>query len=164
MLTFFRRIINSRAGVVITFITLGVIALAFAAGDVSNLRTNGMGGLGGNTVAKAGDQSISAADLRQAAQAQVQALIAAERLRDAGLDVILHASPEGRNGSFKSQFKRADASGARFALILGVDELARGEASIKWLRETADGGRQQTVPLARVAEAMIDAVTDTASD
>jgi histidyl-tRNA synthetase len=88
------------------------------------------------------------------------AMQAAERIRDAGLDVLLHCG----GGSFKSQFKRADASGAQFALILGVDELARGEASIKWLRETADGGRQQTVALDRVAETMIEAVTDTASD
>src|SRR5690606_4491027 len=49
------------------------------------------------------------------------ALVAAERLRDAGLDVILHCG----GGSFKSQFRRADASGAQFALILGVDELAQ---------------------------------------
>ena len=37
MLSFFRRIINSKAGVVVTFIVLGVIAIAFAAGDVTNI-------------------------------------------------------------------------------------------------------------------------------
>ncbi len=82
------------------------------------------------------------------------ALHAAERLRDAGLDVILH----GGGGSFKSQFKRADASGAQFALILGVDELARGEASLKWLRDTTAPARQESVALERVVERVHDAI------
>jgi histidyl-tRNA synthetase len=38
-------------------------------------------------------------------------------------------------GKLKTQMKRADASGARFALILGEDEIAAGEVSLKWLRE-----------------------------
>ncbi len=83
------------------------------------------------------------------------AMQAAERLRDGGLDVILHCG----GGSFKSQFRRADASGARFALIVGVDELARGEASLKWLRESAaGGGRQETVALERLVERVHDAI------
>ncbi|MFP5412182.1 MAG: histidine--tRNA ligase [Gammaproteobacteria bacterium] len=82
------------------------------------------------------------------------AMQAAERIRDAGLDVLLHCG----GGSFKSQFRRADGSGAQFALILGVDEVARGEASIKWLREGEGGGRQATVALDRVAEALADAI------
>ncbi|MDP1075133.1 His/Gly/Thr/Pro-type tRNA ligase C-terminal domain-containing protein, partial [Klebsiella pneumoniae] len=73
----------------------------------------------------------------------MQALIAAERLRDAGLDVILHASPEGRNGSFKSQFKRADASGASYAVIIGDDEVTQGVAQIKPLRGDPTADAQQ---------------------
>jgi histidyl-tRNA synthetase len=61
----------------------------------------------------------------------------AEALRAAGLAVLLHAGGKDGPGSFKAQFKRADASGARFALILGSDELARGEVSVKPLREPA---------------------------
>jgi histidyl-tRNA synthetase len=45
-------------------------------------------------------------------------------------------------GSFKSQFKKADRSGARFALVLGEDEMARRQAGIKSLREQTE---QQTV-------------------
>ncbi|MDR6147059.1 peptidyl-prolyl cis-trans isomerase D [Sphingomonas sp. SORGH_AS870] len=72
MLSFFRRIINSKAGVVVTFIVLGVIAIAFAAGDVSNI--SGMaGGLTGSSVAKVGDAKITANDLRTAAQNEVAA-------------------------------------------------------------------------------------------
>jgi histidyl-tRNA synthetase len=56
----------------------------------------------------------------------------AERLRDEGLEVVL-----GAGGSFKSQMKKADASGARCAVILGDDEVARGEYSLKSLRTDA---------------------------
>jgi histidyl-tRNA synthetase len=56
-----------------------------------------------------------------------------EQLRAAGVAVVLHAG----GGSLKSKFKRADASGARHALIFGPDELARGEVAIKSLRDAA---------------------------
>jgi len=59
------------------------------------------------------------------------AMSAAERLRDQGLHVILHCG----GGSFKSQMKKADASGARYAMIIGDDEAAAGEVSLKSLRE-----------------------------
>jgi histidyl-tRNA synthetase len=62
-----------------------------------------------------------------------------ESLRQAGLRVVLHAG----GGSMKSQFKRADASGADFALIFGVDELAAGQVSIKALREREAAGPDQ---------------------
>lgn len=61
MLSFFRRIINSKAGLIVTFVVLGVIALAFAAGDVTGLRSSGMS-LAGNKVATVGGTPISAAD------------------------------------------------------------------------------------------------------
>ena len=44
-------------------------------------------------------------------------------------------------GSMKAQFKRADASGARHALIFGADELARGEVALKPLRDPAAAQR-----------------------
>jgi histidyl-tRNA synthetase len=55
---------------------------------------------------------------------------AAERLRDAGLAVIVNAG----GGSFKAQMKRADASGARFALIVGEDEASANRVAVKPLR------------------------------
>ncbi len=62
-----------------------------------------------------------------------------QALRRAGVSVQMHASTVGENGqsamaSFKSQFKRADASGARFALVFGADELAHNSVTIKPLR------------------------------
>lgn len=44
-------------------------------------------------------------------------------------------------GSFKSQFKKADKSGAEFAIILGDDEVERGEVAIKPLRQDGDAGQ-----------------------
>jgi histidyl-tRNA synthetase len=54
-----------------------------------------------------------------------------DRLRAAGVSVQMHAG----GGGWKSQFKRADASGARWALIFGAEELARGEVALKPLRD-----------------------------
>ena len=55
-------------------------------------------------------------------------------LREHGLCVQMHASHAGSMGSLKSQFKRADASGANFALIFGADEIAKNSVSVKSLR------------------------------
>lgn len=57
-----------------------------------------------------------------------------QQLRAQGLRIQMHASAQGVMGSMKSQFKRADASGARFALIFGPDEMAAGKVTIKPLR------------------------------
>jgi histidyl-tRNA synthetase len=67
-------------------------------------------------------------------------------LRAAGVAVVMHAG----GGSMKSQFKRADASGAPFALIFGADELAAGQVGIKPLR-AGEGAAQFTRPLADAA-------------
>jgi len=59
--------------------------------------------------------------------AEQKAFTVAESLRSMGLNVVLHAG----GGSFKSQMKKADRSGARFAAILGDDEAAANELSLK---------------------------------
>jgi histidyl-tRNA synthetase len=56
----------------------------------------------------------------------------AERLRDAWPALKLQINLGG--GSFKTQFKRADKSGADFAIVLGDDEVARGVVALKDLR------------------------------
>jgi histidyl-tRNA synthetase len=66
----------------------------------------------------------------------------AERLRDAGLAVVLHCG----GGSFKSQMKKADASGARYAVILGDDEARAGVLSVKALRGQEQEQRQLALP------------------
>jgi histidyl-tRNA synthetase len=67
-------------------------------------------------------------------QADAVSMRVAEQLRDAGLSVALHCG----GGSFKSQLKKADASGARFAVILGDDEVKAGVVSLKSLRVQAE--------------------------
>lgn len=71
--------------------------------------------------------------------AQQQAFSIAETLREQGLSVVLHAG----GGSFKSQMKKADRSGARYAAILGDDEAMAGEVSIKPLLEQGEQTRCQ---------------------
>jgi len=72
-----------------------------------------------------------------------------QQLRDAGVRVQMHAATADGLGSFKSQFKKADASGATYALIFGADELARGEVTLKSLRDGS--GAQSARSLAEVA-------------
>lgn len=76
-------------------------------------------------------------------------LLLAEALRDALPDLRVLVNCGG--GSFKSQFKRADKSGARFALVLGEDEVKNGTISLKWLREEHE---QQTLAQTDVAAFM----------
>ncbi|HQR85834.1 MAG TPA: histidine--tRNA ligase [Limnohabitans sp.] len=71
-----------------------------------------------------------------------------QALRAQGVSVQMHAGAGEGMGSMKSQFKKADGSGAHFALIFGGDELARGEVTLKALRDGA--GAQEAVPLADV--------------
>jgi histidyl-tRNA synthetase len=69
-------------------------------------------------------------------------------LRAAGARVQMHAGGADGMGSMKSQFKKADASGARWALIFGGDELARGQVALKPLRgERGEAGAQLLLPL-----------------
>ena len=74
----------------------------------------------------------------------------AESLRAAGAAVLMHAG----GGSMKAQFRRADASGARWALVFGGDELAAGVVGIKPLRDAAavQGTRPLADPASWVAE------------
>ena len=58
-----------------------------------------------------------------------------QALRTAGVSVQMHAGATEGMGSMKSQFKKADASGARHALIFGADELAQGMVTVKSLRD-----------------------------
>jgi histidyl-tRNA synthetase len=68
-----------------------------------------------------------------------------ETLRAEGVRVQQHAGGADGPGSMKSQFKKADASGARFALVFGPDELAQGQVTVKSLRDGS--GLQELRPL-----------------
>ncbi|MDP5116068.1 MAG: histidine--tRNA ligase [Burkholderiaceae bacterium] len=75
-----------------------------------------------------------------------------QSLRGMGVSVQMHApanSSEGM-GSMKSQFKKADSSGASFALVFGPDELAHGQVTVKSLRDGQ--GAQRTETLANIRD------------
>ncbi len=78
-----------------------------------------------------------------AALPQVAACL--QRLRSKGLSVLMHACGDAGMASMKNQFKRADGSGARYALVFGADELAQGCVTIKALRDASVA--QRTLPL-----------------
>ncbi len=105
-------------------------------------------------LAQAGDVvDVEAPDLYvvwSGAGAAAVALTLSERFRGSGLDVVMHAG----GGSFKSQFKRADASGASYAVVIGEAELQRGEVGFKSLRGPRPemGTGQQAVSLDDVVE------------
>ena len=86
------------------------------------------------------------------------AFTVAEQLRNRDLSVSLHGTPDGKIASFKSQMKKADASGARFAIILGSDEVSEGMVSVKNLR---GGGEQRKLLLDDVALAVTGAALNT---
>jgi histidyl-tRNA synthetase len=97
----------------------------------------------------AGGGSIDVYLVNQGEAAGRSAFRAAELLRDRGFAVIQHCG----DASFKSQMKRADGSGAAVAVIIGDDEAAAGEASVKLLREQRG---QSRVALERLADAVSD--------
>ncbi len=106
---------------------------------------------------EAGAASMAAACdayvLHQGGATQALAFKVAEQLRDAGLDVVLHAG----EASLKSQMKRADASGAEYAVIVGEAEAAEGRAMVKALRASGAAApvvQQRALPIAALGEAL----------
>jgi len=77
--------------------------------------------------------------------AEKQALVLAEQLRNAGLSVVQHSG----GGSFKSQMKKADRSLARYALILGEDEVLANQVTLK---PRLEAGEQQRLTLQQAIE------------
>ena len=71
----------------------------------------------------------------------------AQELRKAGINTLLSLEPQAALGK---QLKEADRRGARYALLLGPDELARGEVVLKDLRS----GEQQSLARAQLIEVM----------
>lgn len=96
--------------------------------------------------------------VHQGDAAQLQASVVAERLRDAGLDVVLHCAAATGVGSFKSQMKRADHSGAAYAVIIGEDEIAQAAAVVKEMRAADGDDTQSKVPFDSIADYLVDQI------
>ncbi len=87
------------------------------------------------------EKTVNAYLIRVGEKAERQGIRFAEMVRDQVSGLKLQIAVDG--GSFKSQFKKADKSGADFAIILGDDEVERGEVGIKYLRKDLP---QETMP------------------
>jgi len=98
-------------------------------------------------------QGVDVYVVHQGAAASRLAPRVAEGLRDQGIDVLFHCG----GGSFKSQMKKADASGATFAVIIGDDEAEAGEVTLKPLREE---GAQKRVSVDKVADEIMNSFMD----
>ncbi|GAW85642.1 histidyl-tRNA synthetase [Bathymodiolus platifrons methanotrophic gill symbiont] len=96
-------------------------------------------------------QTVDAYMILVGESAQRAGIILAEQIRDSvpGLKLQMHCGA----GSFKSQFKKADKSGARYALILAEDEVSNDTISIKFLRTDEE---QRTVSSAQLIELLQD--------
>jgi histidyl-tRNA synthetase len=105
---------------------------------------------GGEPAAPAPDVYL----VHQGDAASRMAFRVAEGLRDQGINVLQHCG----GGSFKSQMKKADGSGATFAVIIGDDEAMTGEAQLKPLRE--EGSAQLKLKIDDLAEAIIGQLID----
>ncbi len=79
-----------------------------------------------------------------------------ERLRDMGLVVEIFCGSYKSTGSFKTQIRQADISGALCALIIGEDEIKNNYATIKYLRENNFQEKQIKVPFDKIFDHMID--------
>ena len=84
------------------------------------------------------------------AAALAPAIATVEALRALGVAVVMHGGGSAGLGSMKSQFKKADVSGARYALVFGGNELAQGVVAVKPLRDAT--AVQVLRPLATVAD------------
>lgn len=89
--------------------------------------------------------------VHQGELADARASVVAEELRDAGLKVALHCG----GGGFKAQMKKADASGAACAVIIGDDEVLAQAATLKPLR---GGGEQQRVGLEELPQRIMELI------
>jgi histidyl-tRNA synthetase len=97
--------------------------------------------------------------VHQGEQGRAQSFVLGERLRDAGLDVVLHCASAAGVGSFKSQMKKADASGAAYAAIIGDDEANGDTVTIKAMRDEDISNNQVTVPFSSAVDYLVDQMT-----
>ena len=95
MLSFFRRLINSRTGVIVTFVVLGLIAIAFAAGDVTGLRSTGPGAE--TTAATVGGTAITVAELEKRTQDEMETF----RQQQPTLDIAQFVAGGGFEGTLE---------------------------------------------------------------
>lgn len=116
MLAFFRRLTKSKIGLIIVFAFLAMIAFAFAAGDVSNIRSQGMGTVAGaDGLVSVGDKQVTGAEFGQRVQGEMEAY----RQQQPTLDMAQFIA----GGGF-------DASLTRLTSGLALEEFARTQGMV----------------------------------
>ena len=107
-----------------------------------------------------GEPAIQGVDVYLVHQGDAASRLAprvAEGLRDQGIDVLFHCG----GGSFKSQMKKADASGATFAIIIGDDEANAGEVTLKPLRANGEhANEQKRISVDKIADEIMNSFLD----
>lgn len=94
----------------------------------------------------------------QGEAAQLQGFVLAERIRDAGLDVMLHCASPNSSGGFKAQMKRADAAGAIFAVIIGENEIASNSVVVKAMRSCDAENNQTSIQFDVLVDYLVDQI------
>ena len=102
-------------------------------------------------------ESVDVYVVHQGEQASRMAPRVAEELRGQGINVLFHCG----GGNFKSQMKKADASGAAFAVIIGDDEAQAGEVTLKPLRNEGEApNEQKRIGVDQIAAEIMNAFFD----
>jgi histidyl-tRNA synthetase len=99
------------------------------------------------------ERSVDVYMIRVGVEAEKEGMRLAEKIRNEVDGIKLQVNCG--SGSFKSQFKKADKSGAEYAIIIGDDEVTRGEVSLKPLRS---GQEQQNMTQKEVIQLLIESI------
>ncbi len=128
MLAFFRRLTQSKGGVVITFLVLGVIAIAFAAGDVTGIGSMG-GSIAANDVAKVGKADVTESEVRSRVQTELEGF----RQQQPTLDMATYVAQGGFEGTLE-----------RIVSALALEQFARGQGMV--VSKRAIDGQIASIP------------------
>lgn len=128
MLAFFRRLTQSRGGVIITFLVLGVIAIAFAAGDVTGIGSLG-GSIAANDVAKVGKAEVTESEVKSRVQTELEGY----RQQQPTLDMATYVAQGGFEGTME-----------RIVSSLALEQFARNQGMV--VSKRAVDGQIASIP------------------
>ncbi|MEG3165632.1 SurA N-terminal domain-containing protein [Sphingomonas sp. PB2P19] len=128
MLAFFRRLTKSRGGIIITFLVLGIIAIAFAAGDVTGIGSTG-GSIAANDVAKVGKAEVTENEVKSRVQTELEGY----RQQQPTLDMATYVS----QGGFEGTMERIISS-------LALEQFAKNQGMV--ISKRAVDGQIASIP------------------
>ncbi len=128
MLAFFRRLTHSKGGVIITFLVLGVIAIAFAAGDVTGIGSMG-GSIAANDVATVGKAEVTENEVKSRVQTELEGY----RQQQPTLDMATYVGQGGFEGTME-----------RIVSSLALEQFARSQGMV--VSKRAVDGQIASIP------------------